>query len=115
MDANAFLGGSHLKQHDVPTATLVTVTDTSSVDFEDPPETKMVLHFAELEKGLVMNKTNISVAIATFGSSDTSQWKGKQIILYADPSISFGGKVVGGLRLRPMSELEAQSAQGNVF
>ena len=31
---------------------------------------------------------------------DTDDWIGKQVILYVDPDIEFGGNVVGGLRVK---------------
>jgi len=31
---------------------------------------------------------------------DTDSWVGLRIVLYADPNISFGGKLVGGIRAR---------------
>jgi hypothetical protein len=34
------------------------------------------------------------------GSDNTDDWIGKQIVLFVDPSVSFAGKIVGGIRLR---------------
>ncbi|GAF83248.1 unnamed protein product, partial [marine sediment metagenome] len=35
---------------------------------------------------------------------ETEEWIGKQIVLWADPTVSFGGKLVGGVRVRPHTQ-----------
>ena len=62
-------------------------------------ETKWILYLSDL-KPLIMNATNIRSAVAAFASSETDTWPGKKIIVYDDESVEFGGKVVGGVRLR---------------
>lgn len=74
------------------------------VSLEDMPgensEQKWVLAFREEGKGMVMNITTIRVLEQAFGD-DSDDWVGKRVMVYVDPNVSFGGKVVGGLRLRP--------------
>lgn len=65
-----------------------------------PEEMRYIMFFKEAQKGLVLNWTNIQLAAQICGSEDTDDWTGKAIQLYEDPSISFGGKIVGGVRLR---------------
>jgi hypothetical protein len=48
---------------------------------------------------MVLNITTIRVLEAAYGG-DTDQWVGNKVMVYVDPNVSFGGKVVGGLRLR---------------
>jgi len=49
--------------------------------------------------------------IARFtGSEDTENWEGKRIILYDDPSVSFGGKLTGGIRVREFKGKKVESA-----
>jgi len=62
-------------------------------------EKKWVMQLSDL-KPLILNATNIRRAVAAFGSSETEDWIGKRIIAYDDPEIEFGGKIVGGVRLR---------------
>jgi hypothetical protein len=66
----------------------------------EPPEHKWVCYFAGEEKGLVMNSTNLQRAARAMGSEDTDDWIGRQIVAFCDPDIEFGGKLVGGIRLR---------------
>ena len=81
------------------------VVSCKAVTLEEMPgdqhESRWVLQFKELPKGLVLNATTIRVLAKAFGD-DTNQWAGKKVTLYVDPNVSFKGQVVGGLRLRPM-------------
>src|SRR5271170_514654 len=52
-------------------------------------------------KPMVLNVTSIRVLESAFGS-ESDDWKGKSVTVYVDPSVSFQGRVVGGLRLRPV-------------
>jgi hypothetical protein len=102
MKARNFLG-SYLQQEDIPEPTTVTITSSKSVTFEDDDKEKLALYFEELEKGMICNATNINLLIALLGSDETDDWVGKQVTLYVDPTIMFGGKKVGGIRIRSAS------------
>jgi hypothetical protein len=63
-------------------------------------ETKWILYLSDL-KPLIMNATNTRRAIAAFsGDAETLNWVGKKLIVFDDESVEYGGKVVGGVRLR---------------
>ena len=64
------------------------------------PEMKWTLSFDELDKPMVLNSTNIHMCAKACASDDTDDWTGKKIVLYEDPNVSFGGKLVGGIRVR---------------
>lgn len=59
-----------------------------------------VISFRGATKEFVANKTNARAIAGMYGSR-TSGWVGKSVTLYGDPSITFGKKVVGGVRIRP--------------
>lgn len=64
-------------------------------------ETKVVMHFVEEGyKPMVLNSTNSTVLGKITGAATAGEARGKQIVVYDDPSVSFGGKVTGGLRLK---------------
>ena len=65
-------------------------------------EMKWVLYLSDDLKPLILNSTNINRLIAACGTDDVDEWPGKQVIVYNDPSISYGGSVTGGCRLRPV-------------
>lgn len=102
MKLTELLESKYLKKEDFPTPALLTVDRLERVDVAQegqPAEYKWCLHFAELERGLVLNSTNIQTLGALLGD-DTDHWLGHKVVAYHDPSVSFGGKLVGGIRLR---------------
>ena len=92
-----------LKKEDVGAGALLTVTGCVQKNVAKQgadPEMKWCLTFTESDKPLVLNSTNIQLCENVFGSDDTDDWKGRQIVLYTDPNVSYGGKLVGGIRVR---------------
>lgn len=79
------------------------VMTIKTVKLEDMPgddgQQKWVLYFREDAKGMALNVTSIRVLEKAFGD-DSDMWVGKRVMVYVDPNVSFGGRVVGGLRLR---------------
>lgn len=63
------------------------------------PQQKWVLYFREEPKGMALSVTTIRVLEQAYGS-DSDHWVGNKVMVYVDPNVSFGGKIVGGLRLR---------------
>jgi hypothetical protein len=102
----------YLRKEDVPddeTYTIKGVRQDNLAKDGQPDEMRWVLGFAEVNKPMVLNITSIRVLEQAFGG-DTDDWKGKQVIVYTDPNVSFGGKVVGGLRLRIPKQKAAPKA-----
>ncbi len=66
----------------------------------EPVEMKYALTFSNCEKPLILNTTNAQVIAQILASEETDTWTGKQIVLYDDPNVSFGGRLVGGIRVR---------------
>ena len=63
-------------------------------------EKKFVLFFKELEKGMILNKTNMNILYALFNSDESDDWVGKRITLYTKDDIEMGGEIMSGLRIR---------------
>lgn len=61
-------------------------------------DVKCFLWFRENNKGLQLNKTRVAVIEAAYGP-DSVLWVGKRVRLSYDPSVEFGGKLVGGVRV----------------
>lgn len=96
-DISDLLGGQYLSAENVPQPLLVTISGAERVTMEGQP--RLVVKFAELPKGLLCNKCNLSTVAQLF-TADTSQWVGKQIVLQSEP-VQFQGRVVKGLRVKP--------------
>jgi hypothetical protein len=93
----------YLRKEDVGNGALLTVLRVTKENVameSEPSDEKWCLCFRETTKPLVLNSTNIQLCEQVFGSDDTDDWTGKQIVAYTDPNISFGGKLIGGIRLR---------------
>lgn len=99
-----------LKKEDVGVGALLTVSGCKAFNVAKEgadPEMKWCLTFAEADKPLVLNATNIQICEAVFGSDDTDHWVGKKIVAYTDPNVSYQGKLVGGIRLRASKQKAA--------
>ena len=97
-NANDFLGGNYLKKEDLTGPTPVTVRDVWSEAVLGAGRRKLIVAFEELEKPLILNKTNTQRLVKIFGSTDTSSWRGP-ITLYVEKSVEYGGRAVGGIRV----------------
>lgn len=62
-------------------------------------DTKPVAYFKEIEKGLVLNKTNASTITKIAASDDTDDWIGKKITCFAT-EVQFGADMVLSIRVR---------------
>jgi hypothetical protein len=104
MNINQIKQSNFLKKEDVGGGVLVTIKGDvfqENVAMEGaPPELKYCLHFDGLEKPMVLNSINAQLIAQITGSEETSTWNGHKVVLYTDPSVSFGGKLVGGIRVR---------------
>ena len=92
-----------MKKEDVDPPVLVTIDRVAQNNVAmqgADSEMKWCMYFLEMDKPMVLNSTNIHLASAACGSDDTDEWMGKQVVLYNDPNVSFGGKLTGGIRIR---------------
>jgi hypothetical protein len=92
--------GNYLKKEDVLKPQVVRITDVYQDDLPGTNRKKLVVTFAQFAKSMVLNSTNIKRLYKIFGTPDTGQWRG-EVTLYVDHNIEFGGRIVGGLRIRP--------------
>ncbi len=94
---------SYLTKEDVDPPVVVTITGYDEVNMASegqPKDMKWCLHFKEFEKPMSLNSTNGQLIAQITGSEDFDGWIGKKVELYNDPSVSFGGKLTGGIRVR---------------
>jgi hypothetical protein len=94
-----------LKKEDVGQGVLVTiraVTQENVAKEGADPEMKWTLWFDEFEKPMVLNSTNGQIIANITGIENEIElgWVGKQVVLFHDPNVSFGGKLMGGIRIR---------------
>ena len=92
-----------LKKEDCDPPVLVTIKDCTELNVAQegaPEEFKWCLHFEETDKPMVLNSTNGQLIAKFIGKDNTEEWVGHKIVLYHDPNVSFGGKLIGGIRAR---------------
>jgi hypothetical protein len=102
MKLDDMLESKFLKQSDFPQDRLLTIVGVKRENIakeDEAPEYRWTVKFKELDKPMVANSTNLKRIFRICGD-DTDDWTGKRIVVYVDPDIEFGGKVVGGLRVR---------------
>lgn len=101
-NVNDLKNSQFLTKEDVEPPVQVTIKSykEQNVEMEGEPERKKwTLFFNELEKPLVLNMTNGQRIEVITGSAEFDDWIGKKITLYNDKSVSFGGKLTGGIRV----------------
>ena len=103
MNINQLKESKFLKKEDCGKGILVTIKGVTQENIAKEgvePEYKWVLHFDETEKPMVLNSTNGQLIAAILKSDESDDWTGHKIVLYHDPNVSFGGKLIGGIRVR---------------
>lgn len=73
-------------------------------------EEKVVMSFREDMKPMVLNSTNAELLALATGATTVDEAIGKRIVVYNDPSIMFGGKRTGGLRIKKLAGAPRPSA-----
>lgn len=102
-DIGQMIESKYLKGADIPDPVIVTIRGVKQVNIakEDAePEYKWAIKFAEFDKPMILNVTNMKIAAKVLGSTNTDDWAGKEIVLYFDENVTFGGELVGGLRFK---------------
>lgn len=106
-----------LKQADFDEAGLIVtvshVEEKNVAKADEQPENKWVVYFQEYgDKGMVLNSTNIQALAKACKSDDTDDWSGKEVVVYVDPTVGYGGKVTGGLRIKTYAQPQAPVKAG---
>lgn len=105
----------YLRKEDLTEAgRVVTIASVKSAELENrdgKTENCHVLHFQESHtKPLVLKQTNRDLLKHYTGASTVGELKGKRITVYHDPTVRFGGKMMGGVRIKAAPQAEAPKA-----
>lgn len=74
-----------------------------SVKGDDGDEDKVVMYFDEDVKPMILNRTNSQLLGVVTGCKNAGEARGKQVVVYNDPTVGFGGKITGGLRIKKVA------------
>ena len=75
-------------------------------DYRDEKgQARVAIHMVEYPgRPFKASKTNVKLLAIAWGEDDTD-WPGRRVQLSADPTVTFGGKAVGGIRVTALSHL----------
>jgi len=103
MNVNDLKRSKYLTKQDVGRGVLTTIkviTQQNVAQEDEPEDLRYTMEFEEFEKPLVLNSTNGQLIARITGSDESDDWIGVKVVLYDDPSVSFRGKITGGIRIR---------------
>jgi hypothetical protein len=107
-----FVGNAkYLKKEDIPSPINSSILWTKEEEVTAPgkgTETRLVLYFEGLKKGLVLNMANAEALAEITGTDEYEQWSDVPIELYVDPDVKYGGKKIGGIRIRKPTLVQVQ-------
>jgi len=103
-----FVGNAtYLKKEDLPepiNTTLLWVKEEKVTAPGKGTQTRLVAYFDGLSKGLVLNTANAETLAELTETDDYEEWADTPVQLYVDPDVTYGGKKIGGIRIRkPLS------------
>jgi len=96
--ANDFFPSKYLKAEDLESDLNLTVKNVVIEELASG-ETKPVMHFNELEKGMIVNKTNWSMIEKITGEKESDNWTGKKVCLTV-MDVEFKGDIVSAIRVK---------------
>lgn len=101
---------NYLSKGDLANGPIVVTIDQvfeDMVEFDGKSEPKFIMSFFEEVKPLILNAGNAQDVALWLGSEQTEDWHGRQIVIYHDPSVKMGGKLVGGIRTQAYNPNQA--------
>jgi hypothetical protein len=98
-----------------PTVGVIETVIMETLGTGDDQEIKPVMYWTSgIIKPMVINNTNW-VNVESIYGDESDNWAGKSVEVWVDPSVSFGGKRTGGLRLRAPASNGAQPSPTNLL
>jgi hypothetical protein len=102
---NQYFPSQWLRSEDLNGPSVVTIIQVRDVKFPgqrgESDQIKPVLVFRELEKDMIVNKTNFQALARITGRDSTEEWIGSKIQLRVEQVSAFGD-VVDAIRIRPV-------------
>jgi hypothetical protein len=102
MKASDVFPSKFLKKEDAqkPLRLVIESVVMEEVSGDGGKESKPVMYFRhDQAKPMIVNRGNWMILEEGYGE-DSDDWAGKTVEVYLDPSVMFGGKRIGGLRVR---------------
>lgn len=87
-----------IRKEDLFDAPMILTIRAVSLEEVMDGESKYVLWFNEVEKGITLGARKIRLLELYYGT-ETDYWRGQRVKLSHDPTVEFGGKMVGGVKI----------------
>ena len=97
MDITKAFPSNFLKADDLQGATRTATIESVAMEEVAPGESKPVVRFVGIAKGLVLNKVN-SATIANSYGTETESWTGRDLMLFSQ-TVDFQGRMVPAIRV----------------
>jgi hypothetical protein len=113
MRINSVFPSKYVKAADLEgKSTLWTIShiEMETMGFGEDKKTLPVLYFDEVDRGLVLNRTNANTIVDAYGD-ESDDWAGKPIVLVPTP-VQYAGKVTEGIRVRLPKATDKPAAKG---
>jgi len=106
MDLAALDQSKYLGKNDIPDdGIILTIASFDMVQMNKGDPDKLCIHWREPGvKPMLINKTNRTRLRSMFRSDESRNMVGKQVAVWNDPNVEYGGQIVGGLRLRAVAQ-----------
>lgn len=102
-----YLGEADFNESEEKVATIASVSNAETITTTEGKSEKVVLHFAEPLKPMILNVTNAKAVSKVAGSPFVEDWTGVRIQLYIEHNIKAFGEIVSAVRVRPRKPREA--------
>lgn len=106
MNINKMYESKYLKADDIvemaneeTETAVVTIESVTMEAIGQGQDQKPVVYFRNIKQGMILNKTNATTLSKLLGSTDTDDWEGKTIGLFAT-EVDFQGSQVLSIRVR---------------
>ena len=108
MDITQAFPSKFLKADDLQGTTRTVTMESVAMEEVAPGESKPVLRFVGIPKGLVRNKVNTATVVSAYGK-ETTGWAGRNLMLFAQ-TVAFQGRMVPAIRVAAVQQ-DAPAAQ----
>jgi len=106
-------GGDYMKQADVEPDVLLTIKSERDTEFKNDKggvDQKLILGFEETKMEFVCNITNFRRICRFTETENSKEFVGTKVVLYYDHDVTYGEKIVGGIRVREPRDPNAEPA-----
>ncbi len=104
MNVNELSESKYITKADIGNGVNITITGQpvkrNMASEGEKPDWKLIISSAEFEKDFVGNVTNCKIIAAILNDEESDNWAGNKVQLYFDPTVGFGNKITGGIRVR---------------